>query len=173
MHRDKANSIIAVLLMIYAVFHAAITLDLCGPVSAQQAADRGFKVEKIVEAVECPPKGFCIDGRIVRVIDGDTVVVRSEVEYHVRLLDCWAPESRTKDLEEKTRGLKSKARMTEIADGKAVRVFMPDSGNVTDMITMGRVLGRIWIISDGEPEPIDLSGIMVNEGLATPVKNTP
>jgi endonuclease YncB( thermonuclease family) len=104
------------------------------------------------------------------VIDGDTVVVRSEVEYHVRLLDCWAPESRTKDLAEKTKGLKAKSRMSEIATSKPVRVFMPDSGSVTDMITMGRILGRVWITQNGKPDSIDLSGLMVGEGLAAETK---
>lgn len=175
---QRANTIIAVMLLIVAVFYAALLLDVCGPLAAQQqAANPGIQgvpvgggVRWHPAPVECPPKGFCIDGRIVRVIDGDTVVVRSEVEYHVRLLDCWAPESRTTDLAEKTKGLKSKARMTEIATGKPVRVHMPASGSVTDMVTMGRVLGRVWITQDGKPEQIDLSGLMVSEGLATTTK---
>jgi endonuclease YncB( thermonuclease family) len=163
---QRANSVIAVMLLIVAVFYSAIVLDVCGPLAAQQEADRGIQGVR----VECPPKGFCIDGRIVRVIDGDTLVVRSEVEYRVRLLDCWAPESRTKDIDEKTRGLTSKARMTELAQDKSCRVFMPTARSMTDMMTFGRVLGRIWITQDGKPEAIDLSGLMVSEGLATTTK---
>lgn len=121
-------------------------------------------------AVQCPPKGITIDGQIVRVIDGDTVVVRSHVEYHVRLLDCWAPESRTSNAKEKTRGLRSKARMQQLATDKPVRVHLPGQSDLTDMVTLGRVLGRIWVLEDNEPAPQDLSSIMVAEKLATPTK---
>lgn len=119
---------------------------------------------------DCPPPGITIDGTVIRVIDGDTVVVRSSVEYHVRLLDCWAPESRTIDAAEKQRGLKSKARMVELATGKVVRVHLPGKSNVTDMLTLGRVLGRVWILQSGLPAPTDLSSIMVAEELATATK---
>jgi len=123
------------------------------------------------ELVECPPLGLTMDGQVIRVIDGDTIVVRSYVEYHVRLLDCWAPESRTRDLEEKGRGLKSKARMIELASEKAVRVNLPhSSADLTELTTMGRVLGRVWLIEDGSPEDLDLSSRMVLEGFATKTK---
>ena len=120
----------------------------------------------------CPPHGLTIDGKVLRVIDGDTIVVESRVEYHVRLLDCWAPESRTTDAAEKARGLKSKARMKELADGRSVRVFFPaGGGDLTDAITMGRILGRVWRVDDsGVPERDDLSSVMVRERLATPSK---
>lgn len=128
------------------------------------------KVAAMLQSFECPPRGFTVDGTVVRVIDGDTVVVRSHIEYQIRLLDCWAPESRTKDLAEKQRGLAAKARMQELADCKECRVFMPAAGTVADIITMGRILGRVWILQDGSPTDTDLSTIMVKEGLATPQK---
>jgi endonuclease YncB( thermonuclease family) len=128
------------------------------------------QIAAMLERFECPPRGVCIDGHIVRVIDGDTVVVRSQIEYQIRLLDCWAPESRTKDLEEKSRGLRSKARIHEIASDRECRVFMPSTGAIAEMITLGRVLGRVWIMQDGEPAAADLSAIMVEEGLATKKK---
>jgi len=130
------------------------------------------QVAAMLQTFECPPRGFTVDGTVVRVIDGDTVVVRSQIEYQIRLLDCWAPESRTKDLAEKQRGLAAKARMQELADCQQCRVFMPAAGTVADMITMGRILGRVWILQDGSPADTDLSTIMVKEGLATPQKET-
>ncbi len=120
---------------------------------------------------DCPPPGITIDANVVRVIDGDTIVVSSTVEYHVRLLDCWAPESRTLDAKEKQKGLKSKARMTQLATGKVVRVHMPGRSDITDMVTLGRVLGRVWILQSGVPAPRDLSSIMVAEKLATETKS--
>lgn len=114
-----------------------------------------------------PAPAIVLNGECVRVIDGDTISVRSSVVYQVRLLDCWAPESRTKDLEEKQRGLKSKSRMTELAAGKQLRIEIPIGEEVGDSITMGRVLGRAWL-EDGR----ELSEIMVQEGLATTNKST-
>ena len=117
----------------------------------------------------CPPRGITVDAEVVRVIDGDTIVVRTSVEYHVRLLDCWAPESRTTDAAEKQRGLKAKSRMQGLATvGAAVRVHLPNgSSDLTEAITMGRLLGRVWLMKNGLPVAEDLSATMVREGLAT------
>lgn len=116
-----------------------------------------------------PPPGLTLDGTVIRAKDGDTLVVRSCIEYDLRLIDCWAPESRTKDLEEKKRGLIAKARMTELCQGKPVRVHIPQNGdNIGDVISLGRVLGKAWLIGpDGKPEDRDLSAVMVAEGFAT------
>lgn len=157
----------AMLLLVLAfVAHAA-------PPKLTPVPDPAFtspKVAAMLKTFECPPPGFTVDGTVVRVIDGDTVVVRSQIEYQIRLLDCWAPESRTKDLLEKQRGLAAKARMQELADCQQCRVFMPAAGTVADMITMGRILGRVWILQDGSPTDTDLSTIMVSEGHATSTK---
>ena len=112
-----------------------------------------------------PSPSLTIDGQCVRVIDGDTIVVETRTQYHVRLIDCWAPESRTSDIAEKQLGLKSKNRMIQIAEGKPVRVSIPLTGDLGDSTTMGRVLGRVWL-EDGR----ELSPLMVSEGLATEAK---
>ena len=130
-------------------------------------------VPDVISGVACPPRGMTIDGTVVRVIDGDTIVVESRVQYHVRLLDCWAPESRTKDNAEKQRGLTAKSRMKTLAENKPVRVFLPATDDLTEMITMGRVLGRAWILNGDAPTTPDLSTIMVSECLATPKKLKP
>ena len=170
-HREPP--LLLLVLIIALIFMGVIGSHvLCNPARAQQpeqlkpVPDARFTQP----AVPCPQKGFCLDGTVTRVIDGDTVVVRSEIEYHVRLLDCWAPESRTKNLAEKSRGLQAKARMFELAAEQPCRVFMPAADSVTDMITMGRILGRVWILRDGQPARSDLSAVMVSEGLATTQK---
>lgn len=112
-----------------------------------------------------PANSLTLDARCIRVIDGDTIVVTSTIEYQVRLIGCWTPESRTKNLAEKQRGLKSKARMVQLAHGKPLRVSIPLTGDLTDATTLGRVLGRAWL-EDGR----ELSEVMVSEGLATKVK---
>jgi endonuclease YncB( thermonuclease family) len=121
--------------------------------------------------VVAPPAGLTIDGEIVRVIDGDTLILRSSMEYRIRLLDCWAPETRTRDAEEKPRGLASKNRMEELAPaGETVRVFIPVGHTAGDSLTFSRVLGRVWRIEDGAPIEPDLSVVMVSEGWATRTK---
>jgi endonuclease YncB( thermonuclease family) len=123
-------------------------------------------------AAVCPPRGLTVDAAVVRVIDGDTIVVRTSIEYQVRLLDCWTPESRTKDLQEKQRGLKAKARMLELAAaGTPVRVHVPNgSSDLTEAITMGRLLGRVWPVQNGLPAAEDLSVTTIREGFATAQK---
>lgn len=112
-----------------------------------------------------PPTGYCTRANIVRVIDGDTIEVEIVKRVPVRLLDCWAPETRTTDKEEKLRGLASKARLTEIAKGKHATLYVPTSaaGNINDMETMGRVLGQVWV--DGQEK--SLSEMQVEAGHAT------
>ena len=48
-----------------------------------------------------PPEGFTTKATVVRVIDGDTVDVSITRRLRVRLQDCWAPETRTRDIVEK------------------------------------------------------------------------
>ena len=146
-----------------------VAATLCSPASGQTllpVPDAAFSRG----APQCPPRGITIDGTVIRVIDGDTIVLRSVVEYQVRLQGCWSPESRTLDLKEKAQGLKSKARMQQLATGKPVRVHMPTTTDLSDALTLGRVLGRVWVLNGDRPESCDLSSIMVAEKLAAPVK---
>ncbi len=85
----------------------------------------------------------------------------------IRLEDCWAPETRTKDLEEKLKGLEAKDFAEDLLMGKEVIVFIPGDpeGEMKDVFTFGRAVGRVFL--DGE----DFSSIMVREGLATQTKN--
>lgn len=112
-----------------------------------------------------PPYGLCYPCSIERVIDGDTIVVRVfGYELNVRLLDCWAPESRGK---EKDAGLASKAALSDrISAANRYSFFLPAShGSLAEVITLGRVLGRVFL--DGE----DASEFMVANGYATAKKN--
>ena len=120
-----------------------------------------------------PETGLTIDARVVRVIDGDTVVVETTLQHTVRLLDCWAPETRTRDLEEKAKGLKAKKHVQELLDacGNKVRLHVPGhDGQLSKLTTIGRVLGRLWRLTSGGPEAQDVSALMVQAGHATPEK---
>lgn len=115
-----------------------------------------------------PPTGYCTRATIAKVTDGDTVVVEVIKRFPVRLLDCWAPECRTRDKEEKKLGLAAKDRLTKIAKGKSATLFVPTSetGNVNELETMGRVLGHLWL--EGETE--SLSEMQVKAKLASTKK---
>jgi endonuclease YncB( thermonuclease family) len=104
---------------------------------------------------------------LVRIIDGDTVEIEIRRTLRVRMLDCWAPESRTKDLTEKALGIAAKQHLGEICPiGSPVTLFIPSSqgGHVDSVFSMGRVLGAVWA-ADGDPR--DLSQRQRDAGHAT------
>jgi endonuclease YncB( thermonuclease family) len=124
-----------------------------------------------------PPKGITTDVKVVRVIDGDTVDVAITRTIRVRLLDCWAPETRTKDPKEKVKGYESKKYLHDMLTQvfyndlaarkkKQVTLFIPadEQGEIKDNFTFSRVLGRLFV--GGE----DVSELMVKDGKATKTK---
>jgi len=124
--------------------------------------------------VMAPETGWTTRAVVTRVIDGDTLEVETRKVLRIRLLDCWAPESRIdpripedEQLEEKERGLRSKERLEEIAGGKEVIVHIPLDGDLSQVITMGRLLGRVWLADDPTES---LSEKQVRGGYATKTK---
>ena len=124
-----------------------------------------------------PPRGITFDARVLRVIDGDTLEVETSITHRIRLLDCWAPETRlgrSTDEADKQRGLAAAAYMQALlarCDNR-VRVHVPgNGGELSEFTTMGRLLGRVW---RDMPAPMqdetDLSGLMVTAGHATATK---
>lgn len=114
-----------------------------------------------------PEAGLTVDGQVVRIIDGDTVEFEVTRRIRVRLLDCWAPETRTTDAFEKQRGLAAKAYLEKLLAGAVgCRLFIPASqdGELSDLFTLGRVLGKIWTSG----ARLSLSELMVHAGHATP-----
>ena len=65
---------------------------------------------------------YTYKARLDRVIDGDTIDANIDLGFditvhkRIRLAGIDTPESRTRDLEEKKRGLASKARLIELID---------------------------------------------------------
>lgn len=116
-----------------------------------------------------PPLGLSTPVRIERVIDGDTVVVTIERQVTVRLLECWAPETRTADPQERRRGRASAAHLATLLPPQTpATLYVPGSadGHVADLLTFGRVLGRIWCPG----AECDVSALQVAAGHATPDK---
>jgi endonuclease YncB( thermonuclease family) len=91
---------------------------------------------------------------VKEVKDGDTVTLEIRREITVRFLDCWCPESRkdprvpaAKQEAEKQRGLAAKSHLAGmLKTGTEVLLQVPTSGtgDVAEVITMGRILGYVW-----------------------------
>jgi len=115
---------------------------------------------------------YTYNAHLQRVIDGDTVDVVIDLGFslkykcRVRLLGINAPESRTRDLEEKARGLAAKKRLGElIGDGDLiVRTFLDKKGKY------GRLLAEIFRAEEFGPPPDNkcVNTIMLEEGHAVP-----
>lgn len=109
------------------------------------------------EKDRAPVPSWTTNGVVTRVIDGDTIDVEVTRTIRVRMLDCWAPESHVdsrlpadEQAAEKRRGLLSKRNLVALAQGQPVIVQIPTaaSGDVADVFTFGRALGRVWLVVD-------------------------
>lgn len=123
--------------------------------------------------VSSPEPSWTTAAKVTRIIDGDTLEVEVSRVLRIRLLDCWAPESKndpripeSKQAAEKKAGLAAKANLEKLAIGKDVIVQIPSDVDVAKSVTMGRFLGRVWIVGDGE----SLSEKQVSGGFATKAK---
>ena len=103
--------------------------------------------------------------KVLRVVDGDTVDVMLELGFNVslkervRLYGIDAYESRTRDLEEKARGLKAKDFVVEWTEDHADEIVIVT--RIDKRGKYGRVLGTIMTES-GE----NLNELMIKEGHA-------
>lgn len=107
--------------------------------------------------------GLVLPCQIVEVYDGDTLTVRVQADLRVRLVDCWAPEIRTKDDDEKVRGLAARDHLRTLAPVNSpavLSVSLDGVDRLDDLLTLGRVLGKVSI------EGQDLSAQQVSAGHA-------
>tara|TARA_B100000927_G_scaffold281860_1_gene267824 strand:- start:448 stop:813 length:366 start_codon:yes stop_codon:yes gene_type:complete len=112
---------------------------------------------------------YTYKAKLMRVVDGDTVDAEIDLGFgvfmkqRIRLYGINTPESRTRDLEEKERGLAAKARLTEIL-GKEfiINTILNKRGK------FGRILGTLHTIADEENgvESININQKLVEEGHA-------
>ena len=107
---------------------------------------------------------------LLRVVDGDTIDAKIDLGFdvsikkRVRFLGVDTPESRTRDLEEKKRGLAAKDRVQELLEG-CTKIQLTSHG----VGKFGRCLGELYIdMVDGE-EKIELESVnklLIKEGHA-------
>ena len=106
------------------------------------------------------------NAKLIRVIDGDTVDAMIDlgfsvwVEKRIRLHGIDAPETRTRDLEEKKRGIETKEKLQELLEANR-NVFIVRSHGVGKY---GRCLGTLLI--DG----VNLNEKLLSEGYAKEYK---
>jgi len=108
------------------------------------------------------------NAKCLRVVDGDTVDVMIDLGFstwkkvRVRLDGINTPESRTRDKEEKKRGLAAKARLQKIIDLNDSEFLLKVNG----IGKYGRALGEIMVKTIGKnPEDISLTLKSVNKQL--------
>ena len=97
--------------------------------------------------------------KVIKIVDGDTVDVLIDlgfdihVKERVRLAGINAPETRTKDKEEKKKGLAAKTRLKELCKGQ---IFLKSQGKGK----YGRIIGELFL------QGVSINTIMVAEGHA-------
>jgi len=109
-------------------------------------------------------------GKLDRVVDGDTIDALIDVGFDIWLkkrirfkgIDAW--ESRTRDLEEKAKGLEAKARLIELLDKVSSKpgYFRIKSHGLGKY---GRLLGELFIL-DTNGNSISINQQLIEEGHA-------
>ena len=109
-------------------------------------------------------------GKLERVVDGDTIDALIDVGFDIWIkkrirysgVDTW--ESRTRDLEEKAKGLEAKARNKELLEKVSSKsgYFRLKSHGVGKY---GRVLGEIFI-EDKDGKQYNINKTLISEGHA-------
>lgn len=106
---------------------------------------------------------------IIRVVDGDTVDVLIDLGFgitkkeRVRIAGIDAPETRTKDLKEKSFGIESKMWLTDCLETvKTLKIKTEKEGKY------GRILGWLYI----DDSDMSINQTMINEGYAWDYNST-
>ena len=108
---------------------------------------------------------YTYKAKLDRIIDGDTVDANIDLGFdisvhkRIRLAGIDSPESRTRDLEEKEKGLASKARLEELLKSGEFTLESKEVGKY------GRVLG-VLLVDDVNNNFINVNQTLVEEGYA-------
>tara|TARA_X000001036_G_scaffold230577_1_gene215429 strand:- start:8 stop:514 length:507 start_codon:yes stop_codon:yes gene_type:complete len=106
------------------------------------------------------PASFEYNAQLIKVLDGDTIDCYIDLGFDLKIkkrvrymgIDTW--ESRTRDLEEKKKGLAAKARNKELLEAGVFKIVSYGTGK------FGRVLGEIFVSPDAVGE-----GIVIDESV--------
>ena len=110
-------------------------------------------------------------GKLDRVVDGDTVDALIDVGFDIWIkkrirfsgLDAW--ESRTRNLDEKKKGLAAKERVKDLLNNVSSKpgYFRVKSHGVGKY---GRVLGQLHVSDDSSPTMLNVNELLIKEGHA-------
>ena len=110
------------------------------------------------------PEPFSYNATVVKIIDGDTVDALVDVGFSImtkkpiRFRGINTPESRTRDKEEKVRGLAAKDRVVELLSENDNKFVLKSYG----VGKYGRCLGELFV--EGHEESVNQ--VLINEGHA-------
>lgn len=147
------NITLAALVVVALALYAAMPRASAQPAVAQIPA----------ASAQRPDPGLALIGHVDEVIDGDTLDVSITYTVRIRLLDCWAPESRGAS---RDAGMAAKSHLIRLAADKDCVVQVPMGVDVKRSLTLDRFLGRVWLAGDDT----DLSTHQVRAGHATRTK---
>lgn len=100
--------------------------------------------------------------KLIKIIDGDTIDVKIDLGFgislkkRVRLFGINAPETRSKDLDEKKAGLASKRRLEAVLEASGGKFILKSKG----VGKFGRCLGEILV------DNVNINQLLIKEGLA-------
>tara|TARA_R110000824_G_scaffold34720_4_gene109843 strand:- start:1209 stop:1574 length:366 start_codon:yes stop_codon:yes gene_type:complete len=107
---------------------------------------------------------------IEHIVDGDTFDCMVDLGFsilhkiRVRMYGINTPESRTRDLEEKARGLESKKRLIELLEQHEGDLILATK----EKGKYGRYLGIVYHTSDECKPRVDINQQLITEGYAVP-----
>lgn len=110
------------------------------------------------------------DCRVIRILDGDTVDLWINLGFstftkkRIRMFGIDAPETRTRDKEEKARGIKAKDRLIELLSQDQTSDEWSVDLESHEIGKFGRVIGTIWRGN------ANINQQMLLEGHATPYR---
>ena len=104
------------------------------------------------------------EAELIKVLDGDTIDCYIDLGFDIKIkkrirymgIDTW--ESRTRDKEEKVKGLAAKARNKELLEAGTFKIISHGTGK------FGRVLGEVFVETENGLESVNQ--ILINEGHA-------
>jgi len=110
-------------------------------------------------------KLYIYNAEVIRVVDGDTVDALVDLGFdtwkkvRIRFFGIDAYETRTRDLEEKEKGIKAKERVIEVLKENDNKFLLKSRG----VGKYGRCLGEIYVKTLGD---VSLQNLLINEGHA-------
>ena len=109
---------------------------------------------------------YTYKAKLIRIVDGDTIDAEIDLGFdtivrkRIRLFGIDTPETKTKDMNEKAKGLAAKQRLTELLNSEfVVETILNKRGKY------GRVLGVIYNLAE-DNKRLNINEALVDEGHA-------